>query len=423
MLRYSLLLAGVLVMLSSSVSAGEITFAVGGSKGVFAFWEQVCAEFERQSGDTVTILPLPRSTSQKRLPLVEAFREQKTDPDVILMDVAWIADFASSKWLQPLEPYCKGSDACKDDSYISDMLRTTDRYNGKLVAIPNRVDGGMLYYRTDLLKKYGFNAPPATWKELIAMSKKIQVEEQTVTPLFYGFVWQGAQYEGLTCCFLEFAGKDGGLIFKDGQAFFNTPENRKAFKLIRDFVGEDGISPPHTSQDMKEEQVRLYFQDGNALFERNWPYAWKRHASDEDSSVKGKFAVAPLPAFIIGQGRSTLGGWHLAMSEFSNDKETAWKFMEFANSHEMQLKLALARGNAPALKSPYQTKELMHDYPHFTELLPALAQTTPRPVLPQYPEISVLIQTHIHRFLAGQETLDQALSLTEKEIRGVLVEN
>jgi len=189
------------------------------------------------------------------------------------MDIAWIAQFAASDYLEPLDSYLK-ENKLELEAFFSRVLNLADKYNGKLIALPVYVDGGPLYYRKDLLKKYGYSKAPTTGEELLNCSLRIQEGERKSNPNFYGFLWQGAQYEGLICNFLEFAGSNqGGIVIADGKILLNSKENRQALQFMYDLIHKHKVSPPNTFTEMKEEEVRIFFQQGNALFERNCPYA------------------------------------------------------------------------------------------------------------------------------------------------------
>ena len=88
-------------------------------------------------------------------------------------------------------------------AFFPRILALADTFGGELVAVPVYVDGGLLYYRSDLLRKYGLGGPPRTWDELLRYARTVQEGERKENPRFFGFVWQGAQYEGLICDFLE----------------------------------------------------------------------------------------------------------------------------------------------------------------------------------------------------------------------------
>ena len=161
---------------------------------------------------------------------------------------------------------------------------------GKLVAMPWFGDFGILYYRTDLLKKYGYAAPPKTWAQLGAMAKKIQDGERANNPNFYGFVYQGNAYEGLTCDALEWLASSGGGQFIDGgKVTINNPRAVAMLNLQRSWVGK--ITPRGVTT-YQEDESENAFTAGNAAFMRNWPYAY---AIGQDGPIKGKFDVTVLP--------------------------------------------------------------------------------------------------------------------------------
>ena len=136
----------------------------------------------------------------------------------MMLDVVWPGAFAP--YLVNLKP--KLGEAAKQ---FAQGIVQNDTIGGKLVAMPWFGDFGILYYRTDLLKKYGYKAPPKTWNELFAMAKKIQDGEQKTNKNFYGFVFQGNAYEGLTCDALEWVASAGGGHFIDsGKVTINNPK-------------------------------------------------------------------------------------------------------------------------------------------------------------------------------------------------------
>jgi len=396
-----------------------ITFAVGGAPNELDVWEQIAQDFQEKTGTRVIINRQPTDSDQRRQGLVIALKSKKSDPDVFLMDVAWIAQFAASQWLSALDSYMQKSDLTAD-VFFPRILSLTDRYNDALIALPIYVDGGMLYYRKDLLEKYGFSGPPETWEELVAFSRTVQEGERESNPSFYGFVWQGAQYEGLMCTFLEFAGSnEGGIVVNDGSVHIATNPNTEALSFMRKLIADYNISPPSTYTEMKEEEVRTFFQKGNALFERNWPYAWALHQK-ENSSVRGKVGIAPLPHFPSGESVSTLGGWHAGVSAFSDKKEDAWQFVEYITSAEVQKQLALKLGWNPGRRDVYTDSTIIAELPHFTELKTVFEHAQPRPLVPYYTQISEVLQRHLNSALAGKTTAEKALEAAEDEAQAIV---
>jgi multiple sugar transport system substrate-binding protein len=400
-------------------SEGTLTFAVGGAPAELDFWEKLIGEFETQSGIEVNLLRQPTDTDLRRQAMVTSLQAERNDPDVFLMDVAWLAQFAASDWLEPLDSYAK-DDELNLEVFFQRVLNLADRYHGTLVALPVYVDGGLLYYRKDLLDAYGIEGPPQTWQKLVEDSLKVQEDMRKSNPNFCGFVWQGAQYEGLVCTWLEFAGSGGGgIAITDDVISLDTGANVAATRFMYDLVHTHKVSPPNTFTEMKEEEVRSFFQQGNALFERNWPYAWALHQS-EDSPVKDKVGIAALPHFAGGKSVSTLGGWHIGVSKYSDTKEKSFALVRFITSYGSQKKLALNLGWNPGRRDVYVDEDVVEKSPHFASLQDIFENLLPRPTLPYYTLISEVIQRHVNAVLSGKSAPGEALASAEKEAQEII---
>jgi multiple sugar transport system substrate-binding protein len=386
-----------------------VVFAVGGAPSEVSFWEDLLRDFERQSGVRVELLRQPADTDQRRQGLVIALNARQSDPDVFLMDVAWLGLFAASHWLEPLE---NGVDTAP---FFQHVINLVDRQQGHLIALPVYLDCGILYYRRDLLQRFRLAGPPNTWKELLSQALAVQHGMRKTNPRFYGFVWQGAQYEGLVCNFMEFSGSRGGFIRQDGKLRLDVAANRTALAFMRDLIRQYRISPPSTYTEMKEEQVRLYFQAGDALFERNWPYAWALHQSP-GSKVRNKTGIASLPAPSGGERAATLGGWHIGLSPFSDRKPQAMQFIRFVTSYATQKKIVLQMGWNPGRVDLYDDPDILQQAPHYRELKDILQTARPRPLLPYYTQVSAIAQRYISSVLAGQSSPGNALIAAQREI-------
>jgi len=406
-----LILSHLLICCSSSQEA-RVIFAVGGTPAELKGWEQLVNGFQWRSGIPIEILLLPADTDQQRQSLIISLEAGVKNPDVFLMDVGWLALFSHSGWLEPL----KGIDTAP---FFSKVIELSDTYQGNLVALPMYMDGGLLYYRKDLLNASGISGPPKTWENLLSTSLLIQPGMRRERPDFYGFVWQGAEYEGLICDFLEFAGSNGGFILKDGLIRVNTPENRHAVQFMHDLIWKYKISPPTTYTEMKEEQVRRYFQRGDALYERNWPYAWNLH-EDEESEVRNRTGIAPIPAPRGAESVSTLGGWHIGVSRFSDAKPEALEFVKYVTSYMGQKKMVLLLGWNPGRQDLYLDREVIEKMPHFSKLKEIFQNAGPRPMVPYYAQVSKIVQTKINGVLAGRYSSDQALKEADEEIAALL---
>ncbi len=404
---------GVAILFSISGCENEkrLVFSVGGTPSELLIWEEVVADFEERYGIPVKLHRQPTDTDQRRQSLIVSLTAEQSDPDVFLMDVAWIGLFSASEWLEPLE--------ADVNPFFQRIVQEVDLHENRVVALPVYLDAGVLYYRKDILDEFGLPGPPSTWDELLKYSLQVQRKIRQTNPGFYGFVWQGAQYEGLICNFLEFAGAGGGFAGGDRPSIPSIPENLSALYFMRDLVWKYEISPPSTYTEMKEEDSRHFFQAGNALFQRNWPYAWALHQSD-DSRVRGKVGVSMIPAFTGGKAVSTLGGWHVGLSVFSDVKPIAIQFVEYVTSYEVQKKLAFDLGWNPGRKDLYDDPQILSKAPHLTELRNIFEQAVPRPVVPFYTQVSAIAQRRINAVISGNISPEKGLSAANEEIDALL---
>jgi len=394
-----------------------IVFAVGGAPSEIDYWHKVIKSFEEKNpGISVDLLRQPMNTAVRMQTLVTPLSSKESTPDVFLMDVAWVGQFAASGWLTPLNKFVT-KDHYDLNVFFKKTIKLADTYKSKLIALPVYIDAGLLYYRKDLLKKYGYSHPPVTWKELVEVAQKVQAGERKHNPKFWGFVWQGKQYEGLVCDFLEFIVSNGGNILNSkGQPVLNSPNNVEALTFMRDLIHKYKISPPNTYTEMMEEPVRRTFQSGNAMFERNWPYAWGLHNS-EKSPVKGEVGIAPLPHFPGHESAATLGGWHIGMNVYSKRKLAAWKFIKFVESYNTEKGFAMNLGWNPGRQDVYKDRDVIAKAPYLKALRKVFVGAVPRPGVPYYTKLSDIIQKYVNAAIAGKMSPKSALDRAQSEAK------
>lgn len=395
-----------------------MTFAVGGASSEVEYWEKVIEEFTDSTGIQVILTRQPTDTDQRRQGLVIPLRARQSDPDIFLMDVVWVNQFATAAWLEPLDPAVKNGEIALE-CFFESIIDQVDKYNDTLYALPVYNDCGLLYYRKDLLHRYGRRVPE-TWYELVRTAVSIQEKQRMHNPRFFGFVWQGAQYEGLICNFVEYAvSNNGGIIDSTGKFNIVMPQNIKVARLMSELIHRYNISPPNTYTEMKEEEVRIAFENGDALFERNWPYAWGLH-NNEASPVKGMVGVTVLPRGNNGRHASTLGGWHIGISRFSDAKTKALKLLQHIVSYETQKNLALNLGWNPGRSDLYEDTEVMQRIPHLQVLKKSFENAVARPATPFYTQISEIIQKYLNAILSGESSASDGLAKAQREIEETL---
>jgi trehalose/maltose transport system substrate-binding protein len=297
--------------------------------------------------------------------------------------------------------------------------------DGKLVAIPIFTDAPALYYRTDLLEKHGASVP-TTWEELTATAQMIQdAEREEGNSEIWGFVFQGNAYEGLTCDALEWVKSNGGgqIIEPDGTISIN---NEKAAQALETAAGWVGTISPEGVLAYQEEEARGVWQTGNAVFMRNWPYAYLL-GNGEDSAVAGKFDVAPLP---MGSGEgaqsaATLGGWNMAVSKYSDQQDAAISLAVYLGSAEAQEQRAINEGNLPTIQALYSDPEVLAANPYFERWQDVFQNAVPRPSAPaqgDYNEVSTLFFTAVHSVLSGEDEAASALEDLEADLEDLMEE-
>ena len=349
--------------------------------------------FTKDTGIKVNVVPHPAASDQSYSQLVRAFSQKSSSIDVAMIDVVWPGAFAP--YLVNLKPKLGKQSKLHIQSIVQN-----DTIGGKLVAMPWFGDYGILYYRTDLLKKYGYKTPPKTWNQLFTMARKIQTGEQKTNKNFYGFVFQGNAYEGLTCNALEWiASAGGGTLISGGKATINNAKARTILDAMRAQIGK---TTPRGVTSYQEDQTEHAFDDGNAAFARNWPYQYGIGATT-GSKVKGKFSVTVLPHGATGKSVGTVGGWQLAVSKFSKRKDASIEFVRYMTSPAVEKFDALTNSNVPTIVSVAKDKAVRAKNPY---LKPAIA-SVPRVTRPakflktHYNEASKVIYQGVNQILNG----------------------
>jgi multiple sugar transport system substrate-binding protein len=368
--------------------------------------------FERQHpGVKVIEEILPTSTDQQHQFYVTALEGRSAAFDVFALDVIWIQEFARAGWLLDLTPRLVGNGLA---GFLPGPVEAAT-YNDRIYAVPWFANAGILYFRKDLLSKYGF-APPRTFTELSHQARVILEGERD--PDLKGFVWQGKQYEGLICVALEFIHGNGGAVLDGRQSALRDKQAVEALQLMHDLIAVDKISP-HLVTSADEEATRHVFGTGRAIFMRNWPYALALY-EQEGSKVRGRVGIAPLPSFEGYPSAPTLGGWLLGVSRFSTRPDLAGKLVEFLTNQAAQKVLAIKLGFPPARDALYHDAELEMANPFIQPLYEAMRRARPRPVTPFYLMISQLLQPELSAAIMGVKPPERALEDASRLIEHIM---
>ncbi|WP_172125090.1 MULTISPECIES: ABC transporter substrate-binding protein [unclassified Devosia] len=405
------LLASV-TLVASAAQAAELSIVSGDTGTGLAFLQTQLDLFAEQTGHTVTIVPMPSSTSdqfgQYRLWLAAG----NADIDVYTTDVIWAPQLA--------DQFLDLSEAAADviGAHFPSIIES-QTVDGKLVAMPGYTDAPALYYRTDLLEKYGKEVP-GTWAELKATAQEVMDGERAAgNPDMFGFVFQGNAYEGLTCNALEWVKSYGGgqVVEADGTISIN---NEQAVAALEEAASWIGTISPEGNLAYGEEESRGVWQLGNAVFMRNWPYAYAL-GNGSDSSIAGKFDVAPLPAGDGAEARSaaTLGGWNYAVSKYSQDPDAAIELALFLSSPEVQKARAINQTQLPTIEALYDDAEIAEAAPIVPNWKEIFQNAVPRPSAPtkaDYNQVSSLFWSAVHDTLSGNGSAAENLEVLELDL-------
>jgi len=367
-----------------------------------------------ETGNEVQIVSTPNSSTERLALYQQILSAGGSDIDVYQIDVIWPGILATH--FIDLAPYMEGAQEAHFPAIVEN--NTVD---GELKAMPWFTDAGILYYRADLLEKYGRDVPE-TWSELAETAKIVQAgEREAGNERMHGFVFQGRAYEGLTCNALEWIDSFGGgtIVNDEGEITVNNP---KAVAALEEAGSWMNTIVPEGVLNYSEEESRGVFQSGNAVFMRNWPYAWSL-ANSEDSPVKDKVGVVALPkGGEDGKSTGTLGGWQLAVSRYSDNQDEAASLVKYLTSEAEQKRRAVEGSYNPTIESLYEDEDVLEAVPFFGSLYETFVNAVARPSRiagEKYNRVSNAFWNASHSVLSGKQDAASALEELEGQLQSV----
>jgi multiple sugar transport system substrate-binding protein len=364
--------------------------------------------------EKVELKELPEDADAQRQQMVQNATAKSDAYSVLVMDVVWTSEFAANQWISEIP-----EDKVPDLGKLLKPTVETAKYRDKLYGVPITSDGGLLYYRKDLLTAAGITDPPKTWAELTAACQKV-----AALPAGKGigcYAGQFEKYEGLTVNFSEAVNSAGGkIVGDDGKPNVDTPEALAGLEELTNGFKTGAI--PKAAITYKEEESRRAFQDGKLLFLRNWPYVYaKAAATDGTSKVAGKFGVAPLPGK-DGTGVSSLGGHDYAIASSAKNKATAIDFINFMASEERQKANIEKTSQAPTWASLYDDPGLNKQFPYLAPLKASIGSAQPRPKVVKYGDVTAAIQQAAYDALSAKTPPKQALSDLQTKLQSLITQ-
>lgn len=360
--------------------------------------------------------------------LEKALESGTSDIDVLSADVVWTSTFAQRGWVKDISQQFFAD--YEPEQFLSAALNSAS-YKNQIWGVPWYTDLGILYYRKDLLQKYGYDYPPTTWEDLTTMANTIQ--DATFTK--YGYVFQGGNYEGGVANACEFIWNAGGQVLfgdlsieEEGQQapllMINSQEAIAGIEAAQN-LRTAGVAPADIST-YKEAECLAAFKNGDAVFMRSWPTAHQQLFADNSPIGPKHVGVAALPVSERGnRSYSCLGGWNLMVnaSASEEEQEAAWAFIRFLADEKQQRMLANEGGHLPALRALYEDEELIAAVPAIGLAKQVMPNARLRPVTPYYMELSPDIAWAFSESLNGNLSAVAAVESIEGLFRAALVAN
>jgi len=406
--------------LPATLQAAGVTihFAGDSDVGEGGRWTKALAEeWAKKTGNTLEYISRPNDATATLQQYQQYWAAKSGDVDVYMIDVIWPG--IAAPHAVDLKKYFKEDEIKQHFPRIIE----NNTVGGKLVGWPFFTDAGVLYYRTDLLEKYGYKEPPKTWEELAEMAKKIQDGERKDGKAdFQGFVFEGKASESVTCNAIEWVYSYGGgtIIDPDKKVTINNPNAIKALETAKSWVGT--ISPQGVVS-YGEEEARNIWQNGGAAFMRNWPYAYALSA-DPKSPISGKFDATVLPkGGANGKIAACLGGWQLMVSAYSKNPEAAADLVRYLCSVEAQKKRAIDLSQLPTRPDVYKDPEVLAKNKWFSNAVEILNNAIARPstvTKADYNQVSTSFFQSVNKVLSGGESPQQAVADVERVAKRIV---
>lgn len=372
-----------------------------------AVWRKVFDKYEAANPGVKVTIETGGNTSEAQAQYLNTVMSAKdTNLDILMLDVIRPAQYAAAGWT--------ASFTGKDMSKYLPAYTEANTVDGNVVALPAFADAMFLFYRKDLLDKYGISAP-RTWEELAAATKKIAEGEKN--PNLQGLSFQGKAIEGAVCTFLLPYWSQGKSLVANGKLTFDHDAAVKSLKLWKGFVDE-GVAKKNIAE-VATDDTRKEFQAGSAVFAVNWSYAWT-HFQNAESAVAGKVGVARLPALGGGEQASCLGGWEFGVSAYSTHQDESKKLVEYLSSEDVSIFMAVNGSLLPTYAGAYTNPDVLKAAPWFADALQVVETAKSRPVTPRYNEVSEVIRTTVNSVLAGVTTPEDGATQIEARLKRIL---
>jgi len=402
------------------VGAARTTSIALSVRSFSEFDEQLNAELlERFSQIHPNVSPvslnLPYNPDEALETIRTALRAETTQLSVAPMCLYWTPEVVATGRLRELDDLLSAEEI---DQHMAEVVEPGTG-DGHLYGIPAIALCGALLYRRDLLDKHGFQAAPITWEELIEQASKVLADEGRDDLI--GFQFPAYMYEGLSTSFLTNLWSNGGsVVGEGGRCALDSEAALEALRFIRSLIHEHGITPQTVTGYNGGLEPQQDFIEGRTLFLYMLPSVLQE-VNRPDSPLLGRAGLAGPPHGPRGdRGYSFLGGWHFGIPVNAKAPVAAGQFIQFMTSSEVQKERAVRGGPLPTISNLYRDPEVLAFNPHYPIVYELIRSARKRHEIPNYLQVSRLMQQHLHPVLTGDAEPEAALDELYGKVRGLI---
>lgn len=374
-------------------------------------YADVVAQFNKaHPGITAKYIPAPPGEANiYHDKLVTVLSAHDGSIDVFDSDVIWQAQWAPAQWAAQLD---KAFPPSAQKNYAPGMI-ASDTINGHIYGVPWLLDVGHLFYRKDILDAEGLK-PATTWQELHDQGVMLRKKYPKMTP-FVACYQAGQQ---LICNFMEYSWSNGGdfLDPKTGAVVFNSPQNLQALEMMISYIKDKVTQPGIVSMEL--DTGRAIFTSGNAIYHRNWNYAYA--SAQANPKIAGKVGVSLTPHFPGHASAVCAGGWQYVVNQYSKNLDAAIEFAVWMGSAKTQVYKALHTGESPAYMPANNDPQVVKKYPSFPILAQQAKFEKARPKTPFWTNMSTIAEQELTNALIGKKSPQQALKDANGKIEAIL---
>ena len=368
-------------------------------------------EFEKQNpGIKIDVQQIPWNAAQEKL--VTAFASDNT-PDICQLGNTWIPQFSSLNAIISLDDFISKSRVIKKENYFAGVW-DTNVMDSSLYGIPWYIDTRVMFYRTDVFKKAGYDNPPRSWQELYDLCKKIK----TLYPgqdkyAIYLPTNEWAPY-------IIFALQNNASLLKENNSKgnFSAQEFKEAFEFLTRFHKEK-LAPIGISQvtNVYQAFVEQYFS-----IYISGPWNINEFKKWMTGDLADKWSTAPMPAKNGDHypGVSLAGGASLVIFKDCEHKDIAWKFIEYLSQTSTQLEFYHLLYNLPAVKDAWKDTSLANNK-YMRAFHEQFEHVVATPKVPEWEQIAFAkVQQYAEIVVRGAMTVDEALANLDKDVDKIL---